>query len=214
MDTAWTFSRLESFESCPKKFYHLTVVKDVVEPPSDAIKWGHLVHTAFENLIKDGTPLPDTMQHWSGIAAKLLQLKGEKLTEQPMALTKAFQPAEWGNAWTRGIADLLVIDGDTATVIDYKTGKRKPTEQLALYAAYVFAAYSGIKTVKTAFIWLKEKKIDKEVFSREQLPEIWQSFLPRVRRLEIAYEKGAWAPKPSGLCRGWCAVKQCEHNKG
>jgi hypothetical protein len=214
MNSAWTFSRLESFESCPKKFYHLTVAKDVVEPPTEAIKWGHTVHTAFEDLVRDGTPLPDSMKHWAGIAKQLLQLKGEKYTEQKMALTAAFLPAPWEDAWTRGIADLLVIDGAVATVIDYKTGKRKPTEQLSLYAAYVFAAYPGVQTVKTAFIWLKEKKIDREAFTREQLPQIWQSFLPRIRRLEIAYVKDVWAPKPSGLCRGWCPVKQCEHNKG
>lgn len=212
--TAWTFSRLESYESCPKKFYHLNVVKDVVEPPSSAIQWGHEVHTAFENFVRHGTPLPPAMAHWRSFAEKVGKLAGEKLPEFRLALDENFQPAQWDCAWSRGIADLLAVDGSVATVIDYKTGKRKPTDQLALYAAYVFAHYPQVQTVKTAFVWLKDRILDKETYQREDVPAIWQSFLPRVRRLERAYETEKWEPKPSGLCRGWCAVKQCEHNRG
>lgn len=214
MNKAWTFSRLESFETCPKKFYHINVIRDVADPPTAATMWGTEVHTAFENFIKDGTPLPESMAHWQTFAEKVQRLKGEKLTEFKLALDNNFQPAEWDCSWTRGIADLICVDGDTATVIDYKTGKRKPTEQLALYAAYVFAHYPQVQVVKAAFVWLKERKLDKETHKREALAEIWQSFLPRVKRLERAYKEDRWDAKPSGLCRGWCPVKQCEYNRG
>lgn len=153
------------------------------------------------------------MVQWEPFAAKLERLEGDKHCEQQMAVDKNFQPAPWKSAWTRGIADLLVVSKSEAVVMDYKTGKRKLTEQLTLYAGYAFAHYPEVNTVTTGFVWLKDRKVDKETFTREDVPKIWNSFLPRVRKLELAYEKNAWPCRPSGLCRGWCPVKQCEFYK-
>lgn len=210
---AWTYSRLESFETCPKKFYHLSVAKDHSDPPTEATKWGERVHKAMEDRITIGTPLPEGMTQWESIADKIASLPGEKYAETKLAIDRGFQPTEWKAAWSRGIADLLVTYNNTAVVLDYKTGKRKPSEQLALYAAYTFAYHPTVDKVTTGFVWLKEKKIDKEQFERKDIPEIWQALLPKVRKLESAYERDAWPAKPSGLCRGWCPVKSCPHYK-
>lgn len=214
---AWTYSQLDTFESCPKKFYHTKVIRDVVEPPTEHTDWGVSVHTAFENWIKDGTALPEGMTQWQTLANKIAKMPGEKHPEVKFAIDRSFQPCEWGNAWSRGIADLLVLRGDKAVVMDYKTGKRKPTEQLNLYANYVLHKYPDVNTVHTGFVWLKEKKIDwnvgtidKKPITRETMPAVWQELLPRVRRLELAYENDKWPAKTSGLCKGWCPVKACE----
>lgn len=209
---AWTYSHLEAFETCPRKFYHTKVLRDVVEPPSVQAEWGVRVHGAFESWIKDGTPLPDGMKQWEPLANKLARLPGEKHCEVKLALDRNFSPTDWNTAWTRGVADLLVIHKDKALVADYKTGKRKPSEQLQLYAAYTFAYYKEIMTVTTAFIWLKEKKVDKKQITRDEAPIIWQDFLPRVRRLESAFENDSWPERPSGLCRAWCPVLSCKFN--
>jgi RecB family exonuclease len=44
-----------------------------------------------------------------------------------MALTLDRQPCGFydKNRWVRGIADLLIINGEDAAVIDYKTGSEK-----------------------------------------------------------------------------------------
>lgn len=210
---AWTYSHLDKFETCPKQFYHTNVVRDFVSPPTEATLWGERVHTAFENRIAIGTPLPEGMVQWEPIAQKIEQLPGEKTPEMKMAIDKNFKPAPWKEAWSRGIADLVVTYKDSAVVLDYKTGKRKPSEQLALYAAFTFAHYPEVSTVTTGFVWLKEKKIDKKTVNRDELPVVWQELLPRVRKLESAYERDSWQAKPSGLCRGWCPVKTCPHWK-
>lgn len=209
----WTFSQLEKFETCPKQFYHVRVKKDVVEPPTDATKWGEQVHKALEHRVLDGTPLPEGMTQWEGLANKIANLPGTKLCEQQMALDENFQPTDWKNSWTRGIADVVVLHGDSAVVLDHKTGKRKLTNQLALYAGYTFAHYSKVNTVTTGFVWLKDKKIDKEQYTKDDVARIWKTFLPKVRKLESAYERDAWPCRPSGLCKGWCPVKQCEFYK-
>jgi hypothetical protein len=210
---AWTFSQLEKFETCPKQFYHVRVAKDVIEPQTEATLWGSKVHTAMEDRIRDGTPLPEGMEQWEGFAKQICAMPGEKLAEEKMALDKSFQPAEWDNAWTRGIADMLIVHGNKAATLDYKTGKRKLTHQLMLYAAYTFAYYPEVETVTTGFVWLRDKKIDRETFTRADIPTIWGTFLPKVRKLEAAYEKDKWMARPSGLCNGWCPVKSCEFYK-
>ena len=215
----WTYSQLDSFENCPKKFYHLKVARDIVEPPTVHTEWGTRVHTALEDYVKDGTPLPEGMTQWDGIAAKLKALPGEKHTEIQFAIDANFQPCAWKGSWSRGIADLLVIHKDKALVADYKTGKRKPTEQLDLYANYVFHHYPEVNVVTTGFIWLKEKKVDwnsgrpdKQPITRGEVPVVWAEFLPRVRKLESAYERDKWPAKTSGLCKAWCPVLSCEFN--
>lgn len=210
---AWTYSHLDAFESCPKKFYHLKVAKDVVEPPGEAAEWGKRVHLAFEEFVRDGVCMPDGMQHWQPLAAKIARLPGLKLCEHQMAIDRAFQPAPWSDAWSRGIADLVVVDGKKAATLDYKTGKRKLTHQLHLYAAYIFHHWPEVEQVRTGFVWLRDKKIDWEVHQRGDIPAIWQSLLPRVAKLESAYARDSWPSRPSGLCRGWCPVTQCPHHR-
>ena len=207
---AWTYSQLEKFEPCPRQFYHVRVKRDVKEPPTEHTIWGERVHTAFEHRILEGTPLPEGMEQWEGLAQKLSMLPGEKFAEEKLAIDRNFKAVDWKEAWSRGIADLIVKHKDKAATFDYKTGKRKPTEQLSLYAGYIFAKYPEVEQVETGFIWLKDRKIDRQIFHRSEAPIIWQSFLPRVNKLESAYERDTWPARPSGLCKGWCHVKSCE----
>lgn len=209
---AWTYSSLEKYQTCPKQYYHLRVIKDVVDPPSEHTVWGESVHTALEDFISRDIPLPDEMHHWASFMLKVKRLKGTKLVEKKFSIDENFLPCDWDRAWSRGIVDLTVLSGDTAIVIDYKTGKRKPSDQLSLYAAYVFAHYPEVQSVSTAFIWLKDRKLDKEAFTRDDIADIWQRFLPTVAKISSSLETNKWPARPSGLCRQWCHVLTCDHN--
>lgn len=209
----WTYSQLDTFETCPRKFYHLKVVKDIVEPPTVHTEWGKRVHSAFEDFVDKGEELPEGMTQWKPLAQKIAALPGQKLTEHQYAIDRNFQPTQWAGSWSRGIADLVVIHKDKAAVLDYKTGKRKPTEQLDLYANYIFHHHPEVNKVTTGFVWLKEKRIDWKPIEREAVPVIWQGLLPRVAKLESAYERDRWPARTSGLCNGWCPVTSCEFNK-
>ena len=209
----WSYSSLTAFETCPRRYDLVRNQKAIVEPPTDATEWGVWVHKQFEDAARDGTPLPDKISKWQGVVDKLVAKPGEKLIEQQLAVSASFEPAEWWTSWARGVIDFGVVNGDKAGVFDYKTGKRKPdSDQLKLFAGFTFTNYPQVNTVVTGFLWLQDNKLDKEVFTRDQLGVIWQSFLPRVARLEAAFEKGKWPAKPSGLCRNWCPVPRsmCE----
>lgn len=210
---SWTFSQQDTFTTCAFKYYRTKVLRDIVEPPTEHTIWGEKVHTAFENRVLHGTQLPEGMAHWTPLIEKIMALPGEKYPEIKLAVNDAFQPAEWGSSWCRGIADLLIIDGKNAAVFDWKTGRKKPSDQLSLYAAKVFSHYPEVEVCDTRFVWLKEKKMTPERFTREDIPVIWNKFLPTIRRMEIANETGNWKKNPSGLCRGWCPVKDCSFYK-
>ena len=208
---AWTHSALSAFETCPKKFFHVKVARDVVEPPTEHTVWGERVHSAFEAALLGGSPLPDGMRHWQGVATKFAALPGQKLVEYKLSIDRNFAATSWSNAWAKGIADYIVVKGPKAAVCDWKTGKVKPSDQLKLYAGLVMHAFPEVQSVDTAFVWLAHRKITRDNFTRESLPLIWREFLPRVNRLEQSYEKDSWPARPSGLCRGWCPVKECKY---
>ena len=90
----WTYSRLSAFETCAKQFYHTKVIKDVVEGETEATIWGTKVHTAFENNMLHGTPLPEGMKHWDSIAAKFANLPGTKLVEHKYAVDKIIKQTQ------------------------------------------------------------------------------------------------------------------------
>lgn len=211
---AWSHSALDSYETCPKKHYHTRIAKDVPDPPGEAALWGQRVHKALENRIGHKVVLPKNLATYERYAAPFDRVAGTVLVEQQIALNRDMGVTKWfaKDAWVRGVLDVTVLNDSIGATVDWKTGKRKPSDQLELAAALMFCAYPDVTTVHTSFAWLKEKKADKAIYSRAEASEIWRTFLPRVTRMEAAYTGGAEAhpPKPSGLCNGWCPVKKCE----
>lgn len=212
---AWSYSALISFETCPRKHEALRVKKTVVEPPSEAIEWGNKVHKALELRVANGKALPPEMEQWEPIAAALLAKGGTVQTEQKLCLTSSYKPTAYfaGDAWVRGVSDVSIQKGHKLFVGDYKTGKTDPnSEQLRLSAAMELAHKPKVQEVTTAFIWLKTGEITSEKFTRDDIPGIWQGFIPRVHRMKFAFDNDQFPAKPSGLCRRWCPVTTCEHH--
>lgn len=210
----WTASALTSYQSCPYKWYKERITKEWQMPRGEAAIWGERVHKALENAVNRGDPLPENCAKYAPLVEKVKAMPGEHLAEYKFAIGRDFLPAPWTSCWSRGIADLVVRKDDTAVILDYKTGKRKPSDQLKLYAGYAFVHFPEVKTVHTGFIWLKDNKIDRSVYSREQLPDIWNDFLPIVARMRLSFENNDWPQRPNGLCRNWCPCRDCPFNGG
>lgn len=211
----WSYSALTAFETCPRRFELTRVSKKVVEPQTEATLWGNKVHKALELYAKGTQPLPPDMEKYGRYVEKIMSYEGKRVVEERVALDRNLRPTTWmaKNVWVRGVIDIGVVGSKRAYLLDWKTGKHRPdSDQLKLFAALAFAMYPWIDSVVTGFIWLKEDKFDKQLFTREQLPEIWSEFLPRLSRVAHAYGENKWVPKPSGLCRSWCPVgkKLCE----
>lgn len=213
---AWSYSALTAFETCPRRYYLTKVTKQVVEPPTEATTWGNAVHKALELRLTQRKALPEGMQQFEPFVESIVSKGGKIEAETRMALTRNLTPTTFfaKDVWVRGITDVTVEKNGNLFVGDWKTGKPDPdSAQLRLSAAMVMAQKPHIKMVVNAFVWLKTGEVTAQQFTRVNIPEIWQEFAPRVRRLEIAYEENKFPAKPSGLCRKWCPVGKalCEH---
>jgi predicted RecB family nuclease len=193
------------------------VVKDIKEPETTAILYGKEVHLALEEYIRDGKPIPAQFKEFTDIADMLKAMPGDKLCEYKMGLTKDIQACGFfdENVWFRGVADLLIINGDTARVIDYKTGKSSEfadKKQLELMALALFKHFPKVRTVKAGLIFLVANDFIKANFEKKDAPITWLKWIQETDRLEEAHEVNVWNPKPNFTCRKYCLVKDCEHN--
>jgi hypothetical protein len=211
---AWSYTALTGYETCPKQHYHLKVAKDVREEPSKAMKEGNRVHKALEERVRDKKKLPGNLSQHENLCKRFDSTSGEVSVELKLGVNQNLEPTTFfgSDVWLRGVLDVIVTKGKLAKVFDYKTGKRKPnSEQLKLFAAITFASYPKIERVDTAFLWLNTHEIDKASFTKDDEDIIWREFEPRVEKMTDAYESGDFPARPSGLCRGWCPVRDCKH---
>lgn len=179
---------------------------------------GNALHKAFELRLKNATPLPMGLTQYEGLLARILNADGTTYAEQKLAVTSSFAPTTFfaKNAWLRTISDCTKVNGDSATSFDWKTGKpATDMTQCQLLAATTFIHQPQVNRVKTALVFVNHDKIEPEYFRREQLTEIWSEILPRVKLVEKARATQEYPPKPSGLCKKYCAVVSCPyHGKG
>lgn len=213
----WSYSSLSLFQQCPRKYHRLKVVKDIKDKETEALIYGKEVHRVAEEYIRDGTPIPAKHNYIQKYLDPLKALPGEKLCEYQMGLTKELNPCGFMDkeVWWRGIADLLVINGEKATLVDYKTGKSSKyadIKQLELLSLATFKHFPEVKSVKAGLVFFVAEDLVKAEFVDAQLHDIWAKWAPELLRLEKSYEVDVWNAKPNFTCRNYCPVKDCEHN--
>lgn len=213
---AWSYSSLTAFETCPWRWKLTKHTKQVVEPQTEALVEGNRVHKMLENYIVSQTPLPAGYQHLLPLVERVRRMPGRVEAERKIALTPNFTETTYfgRDVWFRTAFDVRVTLPTKTIILDWKTGKRKQDpDQLRLSAAVEFKVRPNVETVETGYAWLNDKKIDREAFTRDQAPAIWQEFTVRVARIEHAIKTDNFPKRPSGLCRKWCPVGRanCEH---
>lgn len=211
---AWSFSALDTYEVCHKKYYHLKVAKDFKDSDNDAAKDGKFIHQAMYERVINGVALPVQLRQHEKTAAKFADAVGEKTGEMKLALNQAFEPRDFfaRDVWVRAVLDLLIVRGDTAILVDWKTGKKKERwDQLHLSAAVLSRYMPEIKHFKLVFAWLKDSEFSVSILEKEELKGVWIKLLPRVKAITDAIKTTDFPAMPSGLC-GWCPVTSCPHH--
>ena len=211
--TAWSYSVLSMFEQCRKKYYHIKVAKDTKDANSSFSSEGKEIHDAMFKRVLKGVPLPLPIRHFEKWAAAFERRKGEKHGEMKLCLNNKFEPVAWfaNDAWVRAIVDLLIVDGTTATIVDWKTGKvRIDWTQLKLTAAILSRLMPEIEEFNLVFVWLNAGKLSNERITKSEAKRVWLDMLPRVKELEVAKKTTDFPATESGLCR-YCPVSQCPH---
>ena len=211
---AWSFSAIDVFKTCRKKFYHLRVKKDVKDGDSEAAADGKFVHKALFEYVMHGVALPIKLRQHEKVAASY-RAKGKKCDdmqgELQLCLDDKLNPVDWFSpkAWVRAIVDLLLVRGKTAILIDWKTGKRNLRwDQLELSAALLSRYMPEIEEFHLVFEWLRSGERDVIKISKDELKQVWLKFFPIYREIEEAEATTDFPATPSGLC-GWCPVESC-----
>lgn len=213
----WSYSKIKAFEQCPKQFYHDKILKEVPFKETEATLYGTAFHTAAENYIGKDIPLPSKFSFAQKMLDSLKNKQGEKLCELKLGITEDLEPCGFydENVWFRGIADLIILDGDLAWVIDYKTGKSSKYAdkgQLELMAMSVFKHFPQVKTIRAGLVFVISNDLVKSTYTEYDRPKLWEKWLAKYKQMETAAIEEVWNAKPNGLCRRHCPIIECVHN--
>jgi len=216
----WSYSSINTFKQCPKKYYHTRVIKDTPEPTSQAMLYGKQVHKAAEDYVRDGKPIQEAFLYIKEfIDGILASFKGEVLCEHRLGITEDLEPCGFfdDKVWYRGIVDLLIIDKENkqAVIIDYKTGKNPQyadVNQLELMTLAVFKHFPEVENVKAGLYFFTKTQLIKETYDKTKEPDLWAKWLEQVNELKSCYDNDVWNPKPNFSCSRFCPVESCEHN--
>lgn len=224
----WSHSTLSGFMTCARQYEEIKVLRNFQDKKNDASLWGDEAHKAFEKYLQlrggelGRASLPTSMHQYLPYLDGYLTLPGQLLPEQEYGLNVRLQPTGFlaDDVWCRGIIDVLVLNEDTALVADHKTGRnrKKDMQQLIVFALLTFYHHPQVQVCNTRFCWLQHdpsgKCVDAEIFTRDQIPYLWNTLVPKLRLYKHAFDVGVFPPKPSGLCKKHCAVETCEYHGG
>lgn len=216
--TAWSFSRWNTYNQCPRKAKK-QIIDKIRIAPNEAMQRGTRIHALAEKYV-NGTikPLPPELELFDDEFHQLTKLKKKPLdiaidTELQWAFDRNWVTCDWfgRQAWGRVVVDLSVLNkaDRRATIIDHKTGKIRDDyeEQLDLYAAATLARYQDLDKVQTELWYLDQGEIRERLYTRDEADDLIKVWTNRVKPM-LADKR--FAPKPSYLCK-WCDFS---HNNG
>jgi hypothetical protein len=217
MKLSHSYSAIKLYENCPLRYYRQRVIKDVVDEGGEASIYGSRVHELLEKRLAENAELPKEVSRYEPLCKSvesLCEKGGELHVEKELVLTEELKVTGWWepDAWLRSKLDILVLLGDNAIVMDWKTGKRRADSfQMEMFAAQVFKHYPEVTKVKTSLVWLKSMALDTDTYQREQSNDLWVGIMSRIRRIHDSLEHDNWPARPSGLCRFCPARHDCDY---
>lgn len=194
----------------------MRVLQNYKIEPTPQMIYGTEVHKALEDYVREGKELAKNYQRFKKVVDTLINIPGTKYPEYQMALNKKFQPCDFDDEkrWVRGIVDLLIVNGNEAFIVDYKTGNNKypDPKQLRLMALMTFAHFPEITTIRAGLLFILKNSFVQESYTRETIHQSWKKFEQSLDRLTLSYRDDMWTPNPTPLC-GWCPIDTCEFYK-
>lgn len=217
---SWSFSKLGDFEKC--KFLCWLKHDQKIPEPERELKPGQTehandrgtrIHTSCEEYVNGTSDFldPDADKHFGPQLDLLRAMYADGLVslEGEWGMNREWEPTDWKTAWLRLKLDAMVMhDERTATVIDFKTGRKfgnevKHGEQLALYQLVTFLRYPKLETVY-AELWYLDQGTDNVTslkFSRSAGLKYRSNFDRRGNKLTTCTE---WPPNPNIHSCKWC----------
>lgn len=202
----WSHARLLIFEQCNlrAKFQFVDRIPEVFSPElQDIISRGERAHSAAEHYVRGKRE--DLAPELAKFAEEFAQLRtffaaGQVELEAEWGFDPEWKAISWRDATCRIKCDAVVrTSPTTATVIDYKTGKRagkeiKHGEQMQLYQLGTFLRYPELEEVTVELWYLDQDTVIPQTFSRRAGMKFLRPFEQRAKAL---LDCRAFKPNPN-----------------
>jgi hypothetical protein len=164
-----------------------------------------------------GKPLPLPMQHWEPLVLPMVE-RGAK-AELKLGITIEGKPTGFfdKDVWCRGKADVVMMNGTNAYLVDWKSGGNSRYEspfEIALQAMMLKAANPQITKAAGCYVWLSENRMG-TTYDLSDFNSTWAKVNNIVEQIQDSMASGEWEKRKGPLCGGnWghCPCTDCEHN--
>lgn len=203
---AHSYSGLKQFETCAAQ-YKFSRIDRLPQPTGPAAERGKMLHAEIESVLNGELGL--LSEEISYLEDYLAKLRDNGATpEVPFAIDRNWQEVDFKDpdAWLRGIIDLYATDGPKATILDWKSGKKRDySDQVKVYATAVLSIHPSIQEIAPSiyFIDLKKEVTYSPIYSTD-LPQLQREL---KERLDAIDNEKIFAPNPSTNCR-WCHYRK------
>lgn len=217
----YSFSIINLYKQCPRKFKYAKIDKIPVEDVDDEpLVKGIAIHSILEDY-PNFKPEHNKYFHFvedfinSDLGKKYLNSNG--IAEQSFGLNKDFtETSFWDKSgWYRGKIDLICTIDNQLNLIDYKSGKYKEEKwqdysQLMSYAVWLFLKYTELQTIRIAYVYVEHNQENELILNRKSLVPTLKDIITTSESIEtcVIFEK-----KITKLC-DWCPYqKHCKDDK-
>ena len=211
------YSFYNQFENCPHKAFNVYVAKTIPYVESPEMAWGNKVHSAMENRIKSGTPLPDEMKAAEAAAGVFHGMSAQipVCVEYKLAMGQDAKPCDYWDdkAFFRGKLDCVTMNTihTYAWMIDWKTGNvREEPFELECGALLLKVNHPNLEQITGEYFWMKTGQNGLR-YSLNQHGKTFDHLIKLRAEAEGYLRAGEWPKRKNPLC-GWCPVMTCEHN--
>ncbi len=225
----YSFSRINTWASCPKKFDYQYVQKIGKFQDSLALSRGKLIHSMLEHngnmkAVKESDDFrqvkksnilskedyQECIQVYKtfkeGKIGKWIDARTQMFNELPIAMDKTMEVVPYNNSENnvifRGYIDKIVREDDLLILIDYKTGKYKPQMPFTQLMYYGISLFSQLPFDKILMmnVFVEHNQVNKQILHRDDVKKYQRALLTNIREIETTTK---WEKNETPLC-GWC----------
>jgi len=207
----FSYSILNNYDNvCPHQTFRRYVKKDLPFVETLAMKKGNEIHTAMEYRI-GGKPLPIHMQHWEPFVKPIADKNAR--AELKLGITSEGKPTGFfdKDVWCRGKADAVIIQNDSAFLVDWKSGgsKYENSFEIEMQAMMLKAANPYLVRIAGCYAWLAENRMG-TTYDLSDFSSTWAKVNNIAEQIKDDMASGEWEKRKGPLC-GYCPCTDCEN---
>lgn len=197
---AWSFSRFDTYRTCPLKF-KLKFIDKAAQDTSPAMERGKKLHLDIATYIGLATQERPDVKYQHGLMDELRQFDN-KVIEQQWGFTSQWKPTGWfgEDTWYRQICDTAVMyDDNSVEAVDWKTGRRygHNAEQVELQSVGIFARFPVATHVTTRLAYVDSGDTDISEFPRADFEPLRAKWDELVKPM---FNDTEFLPRPNETC--------------